>query len=61
MGPKLLNDNQKQQQRVEVCSEFVTALHCYSRAMLDSIMTMDEMMVCYHIHTSDVKAVPAVY
>jgi hypothetical protein len=46
--PKLLNDNQMQQ-CVEVCSEFVKTLHRYFRAMLDSIVTMDETMVCYHI------------
>jgi hypothetical protein len=45
--PKLLNDEQKQQ-RVEVCLEFVKAVHRHSLAMLDSIVTMDETMVCYH-------------
>jgi hypothetical protein len=45
--PKLLNDNQKQQ-RVEVCSEFVKVVQRHSLAMLDSIVTMDKMMVCYH-------------
>jgi hypothetical protein len=44
---KLLNDDQKQQ-RVEVCSEFIKAVQHYSLAMLDSIVTMDEMTVCYH-------------
>jgi hypothetical protein len=39
MGPKLLTDYQKQQ-RVEVCTEFVAAVHCCSLAMLDSIVTM---------------------
>ncbi len=43
----LLNDDQKQQ-HIEVCSEFVAAIHRHSLAMLDLIMTMDEMMVCYH-------------
>jgi hypothetical protein len=32
--PKLLNDKQKQQ-HVEVCSEFVKAVHRHSLAMLD--------------------------
>ena len=45
--PKLLNDDQKHQ-RVEVCSEFVKAVQRHSLAMLDSIVTMDETMVCYH-------------
>jgi hypothetical protein len=46
--PKLLNDEQKQQ-RIEVCSEFVEVVHRLSFAMLDSIVTMDKMMVCYHM------------
>jgi hypothetical protein len=45
--PKLLNDNKKQQP-VEVCSEFVKAVHRHSLAMLDSVVTMDETTVCYH-------------
>jgi hypothetical protein len=45
--PKLMDDEQKQQ-RVEVCSEFVAVIHRHSLAMLDSIVTMDETMVCYH-------------
>jgi hypothetical protein len=45
--PKLLNDVQKQQ-HVKVCSEFVKAVHRHSLAMLDSIVTMDKTMVCYH-------------
>ncbi len=45
--PKLLLDDQKQQ-RVEVCTEFVAAVHRRSLAMLDTIVTMDETMVCYH-------------
>ncbi len=45
--PKLLNDDQKQQ-HVKVCSEFIKAVHRHSLAMLDSIVTMDETMVCYH-------------
>ncbi len=49
--PKLLNDEQKQQ-RVEVCSEFVKAVHRHSLAMLDLIVTMDETMVCYHMPQS---------
>jgi histone-lysine N-methyltransferase SETMAR len=49
--PKLLNDEQKKQ-HVEVCSEFVKAVHRHSLAMLDSIVTMDETMVCYHMPQS---------
>ncbi len=45
--PKLLSDDQKQQ-RVEVCTEFVATVHRCSLAMLDTIVTMDETMVCYH-------------
>ncbi len=45
--PKLLNDDQKQQ-RIEVCSEFIKAVQRHSLPMLDSIVTMDETMVCYH-------------
>ncbi len=44
---KLLNDEQKQQ-HVEVCSEFLAAAYRYSLVMLDSIVTVDETMVCYH-------------
>jgi hypothetical protein len=29
-------------------SEFVKAVHRHSLAMLDSIVTMDKIMVCYH-------------
>jgi hypothetical protein len=46
--PKLLNEKQKQQ-HVDVCSEFVEAAHHHSLNMLDSIVTMDEMTVCYHM------------
>ncbi len=46
--PRLLNDKQKQQ-RVEICSEFVEAVHHHSLNMLDSIVTMDKMTVCYHM------------
>jgi hypothetical protein len=54
--PKILIDDQKQP--VGVCSEFFAAIHCYSLAMLDLIVTMDETMVCYH--TPQIKkAVPA--
>ncbi len=49
--PKLLNDEQKQQ-HVEACSEFVKAVLRHSLAMLDSIVTMDETMVCYHMPQS---------
>jgi hypothetical protein len=45
--PKLLNDDQKQQ-HVQVRSEFIAVVHPHPLAMLDSIVTMDEMMVCYH-------------
>ncbi len=48
---KLLNEEQKQQ-RVEVCSEFIKAVHRHSLTMLDSIGTMDETMVCYHMPQS---------
>ncbi len=42
-----MNDKQKQQ-HVEVCSEFVMAVHCHSLAILGSIVTMNETMMCYH-------------
>jgi hypothetical protein len=50
--PKLLNDEQKQQ-LVEICSEFLKAVHCHSLAKLDSIVTMGETMVCYHTPQSN--------
>jgi hypothetical protein len=46
--PKLLNDEQKQQ-RVQVCAEFITAVHLHSLVMLDFVVTMDETMVWYHM------------
>jgi hypothetical protein len=45
--PKLLSDDQKQQP-VEICIEFVTTIHHRSLAMLDSILTMDKTIICYH-------------
>jgi hypothetical protein len=33
---------------VEVCIEFVLAIHHHSLTMLDSIITMDKTMICYH-------------
>jgi Transposase (partial DDE domain) len=45
--PKLLSEAQKQE-RVRVCSDFVTAVNRRSKAMLDNIITMDETMVSYH-------------
>ena len=45
--PKLLSEAQKQE-RVRVCSQFVTAVHRKSLAMLDDIVTMDETMVSFH-------------
>jgi hypothetical protein len=45
--PKLVSNKQKQQ-HVEVCTEFVTAVNCHSLAMLDSIVVMDKIMLCYH-------------
>jgi histone-lysine N-methyltransferase SETMAR len=45
--PKLLSEEQKQE-RIRVCSDFITAEHHRSKAMLDAIVTMDETMVSYH-------------
>jgi histone-lysine N-methyltransferase SETMAR len=45
--PKILSEDQKKE-RVRICTEFVTPVHCHSMAMLDNIMTMDETMVSYH-------------
>jgi hypothetical protein len=47
MGPKLLSDEQKQE-RVQVCLDFIAAIHHWSKSMLDCIVTMDEMMVSCH-------------
>ena len=44
--PKLLSEEQKQE-RVRF-NEFVAAVKWRSEAMLDNIVTMDEMMVSYH-------------
>jgi hypothetical protein len=57
MGPKILNDDQKQQ-CVEVCSEFIAADHRHFLAMIYSFVIMDESMMCYN--TPQIKkAVPA--
>jgi hypothetical protein len=53
--PKLLLNDRKMQY-VEVYSEFIASIHHCSLAMLDSIVTMDEMMVYYH--TSQTKKRP---
>jgi uncharacterized membrane protein YbaN (DUF454 family) len=45
--PELLADNQKQQ-HVEFYSEFIAVVQHHSIAMLDLIITMDKMVVCYH-------------
>jgi hypothetical protein len=45
--PKLLNDEQKQE-RVQVCSDFIAAVHCQFKSMLDCIVTMEETVVSYH-------------
>jgi hypothetical protein len=49
--PKLPSDDQNQQ-HVEICSEFVVAVHSNSLAMLDSIMSMDKTKV---YHTPEMK------
>jgi histone-lysine N-methyltransferase SETMAR len=43
---KLLSVEQKEE-RVRICSKFVAVFDCSSMAMLDQIITMDEMMVSY--------------
>ncbi len=45
--PKLLSEDQKKE-RVRICTEFVTASHRRSMAIMDNIVTMDETMVSYH-------------
>jgi hypothetical protein len=39
---------EQKQERIRVCSDFVAAVHCRSKSMLDLIVTMDETMVLYH-------------
>jgi hypothetical protein len=49
--PKLLSEDQTQERIF--CSEFVATVHRRSKAMLDTIVTMDKTMVSYH--TPDMK------
>ena len=45
--PKILSDDQKKA-RVERCDEFLRLVRRRSKAVLDSIVTMDESAVSFH-------------
>ncbi len=45
--PKLLDNDQKQE-GVRVCSDFIAAIHHWSKSILECIVTMEETMVSYH-------------
>jgi hypothetical protein len=44
---KLLSEEQKKE-KVRICTDFVSIVHCHSMSMLDNIVMMDETMVSYH-------------
>ena len=50
--PKLLSQEQKEK-RVELCKNFIAAVHRHSMSYLDTIVTMDETMVS--LHTPETK------
>jgi hypothetical protein len=44
---KLLNEDQKRE-LIQICLDFFAAVHHRSKAILDSIVTMEELMRCSH-------------
>ncbi len=46
MGAQL-SHNQKQE-RVQICSDIIAAVHHQPKSILHCVVTVDEIMVCYH-------------